>query len=231
MQPSESNQLTERIRQQWGRTVEQLNHRGRTLTRNEVAKTVHEFIRDVLGEPDESSIDGALVLKDLLDCGTCVQHIAQVYLKGIMDPVCNDEFRGRQQIDREELNRIDIKVSERIDRAITGDVPGGCSMGCSTGCTGDALDIRHILNKRCSNRYLNQSLIIDVREKYAFDSKHVPGAINIPLREYALNPHLAGNDTHQHLIFVCEMGQTAQLAAEYARAAGYNNVTACKMNE
>lgn len=58
------------------------------ITRNQAAKILHAFIRDVMGMPDitdESVLQKATELKDLYDCRTCVSDIMQVYVRGIMD--------------------------------------------------------------------------------------------------------------------------------------------------
>lgn len=65
------------------------------ITRKQTAIIVHEFIKKVLGEPDETDTSGASVLKDLYDCRICVKHIEQVYVKGIMEPVIGENDSGR----------------------------------------------------------------------------------------------------------------------------------------
>ena len=58
------------------------------ITRNQAAKILHAFIRDVMGMPDitdESVLQKATELKDLYDCRTCVSDIVQMYVRGIMD--------------------------------------------------------------------------------------------------------------------------------------------------
>lgn len=54
------------------------------VKRQTAAGIVHKYLLDVLKESDEADIRGAYVLKDLFDCRVCVNHVAQVYLKGIM---------------------------------------------------------------------------------------------------------------------------------------------------
>ena len=61
---------------------------ARALTgaaRKTAARLVHEWLLSVRGEPDEPDIGPALVLADIYDCHACVDHIGQVYVKGIMD--------------------------------------------------------------------------------------------------------------------------------------------------
>ncbi len=55
------------------------------MTRGDLAKMIHLYIKNVKGINDLNDISKAAVLKDLYDCRVCVDHIAQVYLRGIMD--------------------------------------------------------------------------------------------------------------------------------------------------
>ncbi|MBR6255838.1 MAG: hypothetical protein IKR23_00550 [Lachnospiraceae bacterium] len=57
------------------------------LTRIDAAIMLHKYMLEVAGIPDLEDISGAAVLKDLYDCRKCVNHIAQVYLRGLMKPV------------------------------------------------------------------------------------------------------------------------------------------------
>ena len=57
------------------------------IKRSDAARILHLFIRERLQLKDLPDISGAEVLKDLYDCRICANHIAQVYLRGIMKPV------------------------------------------------------------------------------------------------------------------------------------------------
>lgn len=57
----------------------------RLLTKTSCAKIVHDFLRKVLKEAESDNWDPAKELLDLYDCNTCVAHIAECYVKGIMD--------------------------------------------------------------------------------------------------------------------------------------------------
>ncbi len=84
------------------------------LTRLDAAIIIHIFLRDVAGLKDLEDISGAAVLKDLYDCRHCVNHIAQVYLRGIMEAVscplpgsgCMLLFDGRGYVDTEQALKI-----------------------------------------------------------------------------------------------------------------------------
>jgi len=89
------------------------------ITRKQAAIIVHEFLRKVLKEADETDVSRARKLKDLYDCRICVQHIEQVYCKGIMDAFINEEqskltglpvmFGGNELLTDEEADEIVIK--------------------------------------------------------------------------------------------------------------------------
>lgn len=92
--------------------------------RRAAAEIVHGFLKDVLKEKDIADISPAAVLRDLYDCRVCVNHIAQVYLKGIMDPVeirglgaDGDEslliFDGRGILSKKEAEEIIKRVKDR----------------------------------------------------------------------------------------------------------------------
>ena len=56
-----------------------------SLNRQTAARIIHEFMKIELGMPDLQDISAANELADLYTCHTCVNHIAQVYLRGIME--------------------------------------------------------------------------------------------------------------------------------------------------
>ncbi len=70
------------------------------LDRRTAARLIHLFMRDMLGIEDIRNINEAYKLKDLFDCRVCAGHIAQVYLRGIIDAemigdmYIFDSFRG-----------------------------------------------------------------------------------------------------------------------------------------
>ena len=57
----------------------------KSLNRQTAARIIHQFMKIELGVPDLRDISPANVLADLYTCHTCVNHIAQVYLRGIME--------------------------------------------------------------------------------------------------------------------------------------------------
>ena len=60
--------------------------------------------------------------------------------------------------------------------------------------------------------------IIDVRERYEYDSGHVPGATLIPVNTVYARREELPKDTD--VLLICAVGQRSALAAEMAAAAG-----------
>ena len=55
------------------------------VTRKTVARIIHMYLIKEHCVPDLPDIRKAEVLRDLYDCRICANHVAQVYLRGIMD--------------------------------------------------------------------------------------------------------------------------------------------------
>ncbi|MBP5532651.1 MAG: hypothetical protein J6X68_01635 [Lachnospiraceae bacterium] len=83
------------------------------LERRTAAYMVHVFLSEKKKEPDEPSIEPAFVLKDIYECSSCIRHIAQVFLKGIM--LAKDGVFGvRIPVEEEEARNI---IKRTIDRS------------------------------------------------------------------------------------------------------------------
>lgn len=65
------------------------------IIRSDAARILHLYIREKLQLKDLPDISKAEVLKDLYDCRICVNHIAQVYLRGLVKPVSINTYSGR----------------------------------------------------------------------------------------------------------------------------------------
>ena len=57
----------------------------RDITRKNAARILHMYLLKVRGISDISGIEKAHVLRDLFDCRVCANHVAQMYLRSIMD--------------------------------------------------------------------------------------------------------------------------------------------------
>ena len=63
-----------------------------------------------------TDVKKAEVLKDLYDCHACVEDIAQVYVKGIMNPVRNKEFGNKDILSQEEAELIFQRILDKSSR-------------------------------------------------------------------------------------------------------------------
>ena len=59
-------------------------HPDVALNRQTAARIAHQFLRIECNLPDLEDISPAAILKDLYNCRVCANHIAQIYLRGIM---------------------------------------------------------------------------------------------------------------------------------------------------
>jgi rhodanese-related sulfurtransferase len=69
-------------------------------------------------------------------------------------------------------------------------------------------------------------IILDLREKEAFDAGHVPGAVHLPRGQLELRVNTALPDPTVRILTCCEFGKISTLAAATLRELGYLRVTA-----
>lgn len=58
--------------------------KDQAITRKNAARICHMYLLKVMKVSD-LDISGAAAIKDLYDCRVCANHVAQVYMRGIMD--------------------------------------------------------------------------------------------------------------------------------------------------
>ena len=68
------------------------------------------------------------------------------------------------------------------------------------------------------------AIVIDARPKEEYDSKHIPGSVNIPASEVESRLPFEIPDAETELIFYCSNGVMAQWALCQAQQLGYQNV-------
>ena len=65
--------------------TEDVLFRDGSITRKNAARIIHMYLLKVREVKDISGISEAEKLRDLYDCRVCANHVAQVYLRGIMN--------------------------------------------------------------------------------------------------------------------------------------------------
>ena len=96
----------------------------KNLNRQTAARILHQFMKIELGVPDLSDISPANVLADLYTCHTCVNHIAQVYLRGIMEV----QTVERDGVEYKIFNQVEL-VSEEDSKFFIEKIKAGVAGG------------------------------------------------------------------------------------------------------
>ncbi len=181
------------------------------ITRKTAAAVIHQALL-LAGEADEACIEAAVQLKDIYACKVCVNHIAQVYSKGIMTEWADGLFGVDEKITRGEAEVIIRKV---IDKKLRDRPKPPVSGGWKTILWQDA------------ERMLQEDrkiLPVDVRSKEEYAQGHRKGSVNVPLQTLFLNPCGICADRAAVLFLYCERGYKSRIAASLLTKAGYENV-------
>ena len=81
------------------------------------------------------------------------------------------------------------------------------------------------LSRRIAARQ-NDLVILDVREKDAFDAGHLPGAVHLPRGQLELRVNEAFPDPTVRIVAVCDFGKISTLAAATLRSLGFRHASA-----
>lgn len=90
------------------------------MERRNAARIIHLFVRDIKGVKDEPDISESYIIKDLFDCRICANHIAQVYLKGIIEARNIDDLIIFDTYGRVSMEDFNLWI-KRIDMVDSGD--------------------------------------------------------------------------------------------------------------
>ena len=214
----------------------------RMLTRAAAAHISHEYIRKVLKEPEASSWDGAKVLSDLYDCHTCVAHIAECFVKGIMEGQ-KKEISGKEvtvfglqdTLSWEEANDIVKRVINKEFRLLPSFdsiKTDNRSIDADPTIEGDngisdwprEIAVETLDEWLADNKSVN---IVDVRYEGEHKVKKYAQALTRDFQTFMNNPYILCNDCLDMdvaLCFVCNQGYKSQMAAKAAVLSGYKEV-------
>lgn len=191
-------------------------HSEELIKRRTAAGMVHHVLLR-MGEADEESIEAALRLKDLYTCRTCVGHIVQVYVKGIMTEWSDGAFGVEEQITYWEAEEIVKRVADRQLRKKPG-------LSVRAGWTTVMWQEAEQMLKED-----RRILLVDVRSEEEYSQRHRKGSINVPLQALFRNPYCVCADRAAVLFLYCQRGYKSRIAAELLARAGYENVyVVCK---
>lgn len=188
------------------------------LERRAAARILHGILGKVIKEADESDWSAAMKLKDLFDCGTCVMHVAQMYVKGIMEAV---EVRDGEP--GEVLFDMTGPVSEKdaelfLERLLKPSMRVPEIQGKSFR---EAVK----LGRKEAERLLadaKEVFVINVGQKELTET--VTGAIWIPMLRILENPYILEKERDKLLLLFCEAGAQSEIAANCLADNGYCHV-------
>lgn len=189
------------------------------IERRHAARILHEFIRIELHEKEEEDWHCAMKLRDLFDCRSCVNHVAQVYVKGIMTAYKGEQsdtilcFGMRNFIQLEEAvemlervfhpekrNRINTSVRERQDGRLI--YEEACTM--------------IVNNAEC--------VLVDVRLESDYIKSHMEHAINIPLGNILSDSIELEVKKDKSILLYCDKGYQSEAARVYLQEQGFEKV-------
>ena len=182
------------------------------IERRATARIVHEVLLHELGEKDEDEWSAANDLKDLYNCRTCVIHIAQMYVKGIMLSREDDIFDVKGNINYDEAQSIIIRMLDKEQR-----IPRK---------KGREFKVEKLSPDEARKLVLNDktTMIVDVRFKEEYDRGHIEGSICIPLQKIINNPFSVSVNMNTPIILYCNMEYKSTIAAELMIDAGYSRI-------
>lgn len=190
-------------------------HWKSSIERRSAARIVHEVLRKERKEPDEDHWQNARQLKDLYDCHACVNHVAQVYVKGIMDPINGSDLFGmRQQLTCSEAETIVLRMFDDQKRKLPKEkmpVTRSAVM----------LSLRETFAYLTKNK---QAMLIDVRTAEEYEKRHLTGAIHVSMTDVMKNPYRITPDYDVPMLFYCQQGYQSEIAANCVIEAGYKEV-------
>lgn len=195
--------LEEQDRVMWEQPVE----------RRSVARIIHEFLRREWKEEDEADWGNARRLKDFYDCRACVNHVAQIYAKGIMSGITEDVFGMREGLTETEAKGILERMSGRREggKPETERPPAG------------HLTLPEALERIESDKKV---VLVDVRTQSEFEQNHLPRAISFPFTiflEHSL-PYENRMTAEDTVLLYCDRGYRSRIAAHCLAEAGYGKV-------
>ena len=206
----------------WVETQDLLEAKG-AVKRQTAARILHEFLWRELGEKDLTDISSAAVLKDLYDCHACVNHIAQVYSKGLMPAVCEGLFGMRECVTTEQAGAIAEKVEQRFQAKVRKEAE------LETWKQSEKVDAQttNRLDLAAAVAFLEShpdAIHIDVRTAFEYANGHPQGAVNLPLMQLLEHPERVSDDKNACVLLGCDGGYRSEMAATCLKDAGFGRV-------
>lgn len=185
---------------------------SKPIERRSAARIVHEVLLTEFGEKDEHEWSAAENLKDLYSCHTCVMHIAQMYVKGIMPGRDHNLFDAEGSLTRAEAEEVVANMLDREQR-----IPQT---------EGRVFQNKHLTPDEAWELMLNDhtAKLVDVRTKKDYQTGHLQDSICIPLQDISNNPFSVCARKDTPIILYCQKGYKSSAAAQALIDAGYSRI-------
>jgi rhodanese-related sulfurtransferase len=182
------------------------------IERRSAARIVHEALLTEFGERDEDKWSAAENLSDLYICHTCVMHIAQMYVKGIMLRRDNNVFDAQGSMTCAEAAVVVVRMLDKEHR-----IPQT---------EGRDFKSKSLSPDEAWELMLNDSraMLIDVRANEEYKIGHIEGSICISLNDISNNPFSVCENKDTPIILYCQKGYKSSSAAQALIDAGYNRI-------
>jgi glyoxylase-like metal-dependent hydrolase (beta-lactamase superfamily II)/rhodanese-related sulfurtransferase len=136
-----------------------------------------------------------------------------------------------QKTDRAEfvamMRALDLKAPTHLTEALRVNMSGKKSVSQLLAEAGGSTPFMAMaeLSTRLAARQ-NDLIVLDVREKDAFDAGHLPGAMHLPRGQLELRVNEAFPDPTVRIVTICEFGKISTLAAATLRSLGFMHAAA-----
>lgn len=215
-----------------------VENREASLEKRTAAKILHGLLKWELNEADEAQWGEAAKLQDLYDCRTCVNHVAQVYAKGIMEAAVSDLFLfGMREVVTGEQARLYLDrcfgKAQRLDWIKIGSTDGK-SITDNNGIANKESEEKSVLTREEAAQYISvckPGNLVDVRSGAEYTKQHIDGAVSIPLTKILEKPEMIAEDKSELILLYCDAGYQSRIAANCLREAGFLNVIAFQTQE
>lgn len=125
------------------------------------------------------------------------------------------------------MNSLDLSAPKHLTEALRTNMSGGKTVQqllAEASARIPFMSMDELLNRLGARA--NDFVIVDVREKDAFQSGHIPAAVHLPRGQLELRINEAFPDPGIEILTVCEFGKISTLAAATLRELGFERATA-----
>lgn len=209
------------------------------IERRQAARILHQFLRLEKQEPDESDWQVALQLQDLFDCRTCVNHVAQMYSKGIMSAYTNKNTNPSDNLRHEDRLMFGMhfaveeeEAEEMLERAFKPQLRMRGNAKQQKQNPKQSPNCQITYEKAITVLEQNREcLLVDVRSTIEYKEWHIEQAINIPMATILSNPMLLEDNKKRIILLYCQKGYQSEISARCLLDHGHESVFSFGLNK